>query len=130
MVDLDGTGESSDEIVFMAKDGITEITTDPVICHYNFVRELGKDVFSSYAELRGSMVSTNGLAVISGIELTRNKTGDRDELIYAEETWIAVAAEYALGPRILPSKFLFVLPYLEVLERCMEIEGMLKFIIG
>ena len=96
---LDGTGESGDEIVFMAKDGMTEITMDacimpsesmeyiipflhgikdlfgdPVsvlrdmspaikesismvfpgilqlICHYHFVKDLGKDIFSSYIE--------------------------------------------------------------------------------
>ena len=102
---LDGTGESGDEIVFMAKDGFTGITVDarimpsesveyitpfleeikdlfgdPVaamrdmgpaikesvsavfpgilqlICHYHFVKDLGKDVFSSYPEMRAAMV--------------------------------------------------------------------------
>ena len=48
---------------------------------------------------------------------------------YAENLWIAIAAEYILYPRTIPSKFPFVLPYFEVLKRCIEIEGMLVSII-
>ena len=171
---LDGTGESGDEIVFMAKDGITGITMDarimpsesgeyitpflegikdlfgdPVsvlrdmgsaikesasavfpgilelICHYHFAKDLGKDVFSSYPELRASMVSTKALAQISALRVP--ETGDG--IVYAEKLWTAIASEYALYPRNIPSKFPFVLPYFQVLERCMEIEDMLKSII-
>ena len=170
---LDGTGESGDEIVFMAKDGLTGITMDatvmpsesgefikpflqgikevfgdPVsvlrdmgtaikesvsavflevlqlICHYHFVKDLGKAVFESYTGLRSSIVSTKALAAIASITVPESG----ESLVYAENLWVAVAAEYALYPRNIPSKFPFVLPYLQVLERCMEIEGMLKSI--
>ncbi|MHB1492820.1 MAG: hypothetical protein ACYCSG_04315 [Thermoplasmataceae archaeon] len=171
---LDGTGESGDEIVFMAKDGITGVTMDAtimpsessefikpflqgirdvfgdpvsvlrdmgiairesvsavfpgilqIICHYHFVKALGKDVFPQYTGLRESMVSTDALATMSGVNMPRKGEG----IGYAEKLWIAIAAEYVLYPRTIPSKFPFVLPYFQVLERCMEIEGMLKSII-
>ncbi|EQD74330.1 MULE transposase, conserved domain protein, partial [mine drainage metagenome] len=163
---LDGTGESGDEIVFMAKDGITRVTMDAtnmpsessdfitpflqgvkdifgsplsvlrdmgnaikesvsavfpgilqIICHYHFVKDLGKNVFSSYPDMRASMVATKALAAIS--EITVPEKGDG--IVYAEKLWIAIAAEYVLYPRTIPSKFPFVLPYFQVLERCMEI---------
>ncbi|EQD30617.1 MULE transposase, conserved domain protein, partial [mine drainage metagenome] len=47
-----------------------------LICHYHFVKALGKDVFSSYLDLRSSMVSTKTLAVISGIALPEKKAED------------------------------------------------------
>ncbi len=171
---LDGTGESGDEIVFMAKDGITEITMDAcimpsesseyiipflceikelsgdpvsvlrdmspaimesvsavfpgilqIICHYHFVRALGKDIFCSYPDMRAAMVSTDALAQISAVRAP--ETGDG--IVYAEKLWMAIASEYALHPRNIASKFPFVLPYFQVLERCMEIEDMLKSII-
>ena len=173
---LDGTGESGDEIVFMAKDGMTEITMDacimpsesmeyiipflhgikdlfgdPVsvlrdmspaikesismvfpgilqlICHYHFVKDLGKDIFSSYLDLRSSMVSTRALVYISKVKAPEKESADG--IIYAEKLWTAIASEYALYPRNIPSKFPFVLPYFQILERCMEIEDMLKSII-
>ena len=37
--------------------------------------------------------------------------------------------KYALHPRNIPSKFPFVLPYFEVMKRCMEIEGMIRTVI-
>ncbi|MHB1709128.1 MAG: hypothetical protein ACYCT2_06620 [Thermoplasmataceae archaeon] len=171
---LDGTGESGDEIVFMAKEGITGVTMDArimpsensdfitpflqgikdvfgdpvsilrdmgnaikesvsavfpgilqIICHYHFVKDLGKDVFSSYPDMRASMVSTKALAAINEVTIPERGNG----IAYAEKLWIAIAAEYALYPRNIPSKFPFVLPYFQVLERCMEVEGMLESII-
>jgi len=171
---LDGTGESGDEIVFMAKDGVTGITMDArimpsesseyiipflkrirktfgnpisvlrdmgnairesvtavfpkalqLICHYHFVKALGKDVFSSYGDLRESMVSTKKLASVSNITKPEKGKG----IVYAEKLWAAIAAEYILYPRNIPSKFPFVLPYFEVMKRCMEIEDMLESII-
>ncbi|MHB8395606.1 MAG: hypothetical protein ACYDAZ_00150 [Thermoplasmataceae archaeon] len=171
---LDGTGESGDEIVFVAKEGIVRVTMDAsvmpsensdfitpflqtikdvfgsplavlrdmgsaieesvslvfpgilqIICHYHFVKDLGKDVFSSYPEMRALMVETNALAAIGEITMPEKGEG----IVYAEKLWIAIAAEYALYPRNIPSKFPFVLPYFEVMKRCMEIEDMLKSVI-
>ena len=93
-----------------------------LICHYHFVKDLGKAVFESYTGLRSSIVATKALAAIS--EITIPEKGDG--IVYAEKLWISIAAEYVLYPRTIPSKFPFVLPYLQVLERCMEIERMLK----
>ena len=95
-----------------------------LICHYHFVKDLGKDVFSSYPDMRASMVATKALAAMSDVNLPEKGEG----IEYAEKLWIAIAAEYALYPRNIPSKFPFVLPYFEVMKRCMEIEGMLKSI--
>ncbi len=44
-------------------------------------------------------------------------------IVYVEKLWMAIASEYALHQRNILSKFPFVLPYLEVLKRSMEIEG-------
>ena len=96
-----------------------------LICHYHFIKALGKDAFSSYAELRSSMVSTKALANISGMSLPEKGDG----IVYAEKLWIAIASEYMLYPRNIPSKYPFALPYFEILKRCMEIEEMLKSII-
>ena len=172
---LDSTGESGNEIVFMAKDGITGLTMDAcimpseseeyitpflrgikevfhdpagvlrdmgpaikasvsvvflgllqLICHYHFVKDLGKDVFGLYSDLRESMVSTKALALISSIGMPEKGDG----IVYAEKLWIAIGSEYVLYPRSIPSKFPFVLPYFQIMERCMEIENMLKSIIG
>ncbi|EQD75515.1 hypothetical protein B1A_03932, partial [mine drainage metagenome] len=75
------------------------------------------------------MVSTKTLAVISGIALPEKKAEDVNEIVYVEEVWIAIAAEYVLYPRTIPSKFPFVLPYFQVLERCIETWKMLKSIV-
>ena len=96
-----------------------------LICHYHFIKALGKDVFSSYTELRSSMVSTKALAAISTVMVTEKGDG----IVYAEKLWIAIASEYILYPRNIPSKYPFALPYFEILKRCMEIEVMLKSII-
>ena len=175
LLHLDGTGEAGDDIVFMAKDGITGITMDarimpsesseyiipflqemkgafgdPVamirdmgpaikesvsvvfpgilqlICHYHFVKDLGKDAFGTYEEMRAAMVSTKALARVSSVTVPDRDIGIR----YAEELWTAIASEYILHSRNIPSKYPFVLPYCEVLERCIEVAAMLKSIIG
>ena len=61
-----------------------------LICHYHFIKALGKDAFSSYTELRSSMVSTKALAAISGMSLPEKGDG----IVYAEKLWIAIASEY------------------------------------
>ena len=96
-----------------------------LICHYHFVKALGKNVFAIYDELRIAIISTKALVKISQITVPENATG----IIYAEDIWAAIASEYILYPRTIPSKFPFVLPYFQVLERCIEIESMLKSII-
>ena len=100
--------------------------TRQLICHYHFVKDLGKDAFSTYEELRAAMVSTKALAKISSVTMPDKGTG----IAYAEELWVAIASEYILFPRTIPSKYPFLLPYFQVMERCIEIEGMLKSIVS
>ena len=58
-----------------------------LICHYHFVKDLGKDVFGLYSDLRESMVSTKALALISSIGIPEKGDGT----VYAEKLWIAIA---------------------------------------
>ena len=96
-----------------------------IICHYHFVKDLGKDISRDYDQFRSSMVATKALARISSINMPENGSG----ITYAEKIWAEIASEYILYPRNIPSKYPFVLPYFDVLGRCMEIQGMLKNII-
>lgn len=109
------------------REAVSEVFpgTLQIICHYHFVRDLGKDVFRPYESLRNAMVATKALAVISTIPVPDSGTG----IMYAEKLWIAIASEYVLHPREIPSRFPFVLPYFEVLKRCIEVRDMLKRII-
>ena len=140
---LDGTGESGNEFVLMAKNGITENTMDactmpsesieyiipflhgiknyfgdPVsvlgdmspaikkststvflgilqlINHYHFVKDLGKDAFSSYSDMRESMVSIKELAHISKVKVPEKEHESVDGIIYAEKLRTAIASEY------------------------------------
>lgn len=61
--------------------------------------------------------------------MSENEPEGMNGIVYAEKTWPAIASEYVSYPRLIPSKFPLALPYFQVPERCMEIEGMLKFII-
>ena len=73
--------------------------------------------------------SIKALAHISKVKVPEKEHESVDGIIYAEKLWTAIASEYVSYPRTIPSKFPFVLPYFEVLKRCMEIEDMLKSIL-
>ena len=51
------------------------------------------------------MVATKALVPISTVKESKKVNG----IVYAEKLWIAIASEYALYPRSIPSKFPFVL---------------------
>ncbi len=100
--------------------------TTQLVCHYHFVKDLGKDVFPSYSGIRSAMVSTKALARIS-----KNRPPDRGSGIrYAEGLWSSIASEYILHPRTVPSRFPFLLPYVQVLERCLDVDVMCGRIIS
>ena len=46
------------------KESVSAVFPDTrqLICHYHFVKDLGKDIFGTYEELRVAMVSTKALA--------------------------------------------------------------------
>jgi len=72
------------------------------------------------------MVATKALASIS----EKNMPEKGEGIEYAEKLWIAIASEYVLYPRNIPGKYPFLLPYFDILKRCMEIEDMLDSIMG
>jgi hypothetical protein len=180
---LDGTGETGDDIVFSAKDGITGVTIDAqimsseskkyltpflerlrgsvgtpivvvrdmssqirdavsevfpdvlqLICHYHFVKNLGKILFNEqYETLRKFVVDTNILGQLVALKEKVSKGEDGDVslgiLVTVECTWVALAVEYLLWPREIASGYPFVLPYFEVMNRAVEISGWVKRII-
>ena len=97
-----------------------------LICHYHFVRDLGDAVFKQYAEFRAAAVATGALADIAAIH-TPAECGGIDG---AECLWAALASEYILHPREIASKFPMTLPYVDVMDRCMEISTLVRKIIS
>ena len=75
------------------------------------------------------MVSIKALAHISKVKVREKEHESVDGIIYAEKLWTAIASEYVSYHKTIPRKFSFILPYLEVLKRCMEIENILKSVI-
>jgi len=177
---LDGTGETGDDIVFSAKDGITGITVDAqimpseskkyltpflerlrgsvgipivvlrdmssqirdavleifpdvlqLICHYHFVKNLGKILFNErYETLRNFIVDTEILSRLAVLkEKALNDDVSSDMLVMGERAWVALAVEYLLWPREIASGYPFVLPYFEIMNRAVEIGGWVKRII-
>ena len=178
---LDGTGESGDEIVFMAKDGKTGITTDaqvmpteskkyiipflknhkalfgdPIvvirdmskqirdavsevfpntpqqICHYHFVKNLGKLLFKNkYSEFRTSIINLKVLSKLKGIieENKEDVVTEKNILVSAEQKWTALAIEHILIIRKRCSNYPFTLPYLDIMNRINNIQYMTKKII-
>ncbi len=88
-----------------------------LICHYHFVRDLGDAVFKQYTEFRAAVVNTKALAAIASIEAPPECKG----IDGAERLWAALASEYILHPREVASRFPMTLPYVDVMDRCMEI---------
>ena len=52
-----------------------------LICHYHFVKDLGKDIFSSYLDLRSSMVSTRALVYISKVKTPEKESANGIETV-------------------------------------------------
>ena len=88
-----------------------------IICQYHFVRALGDAVFSDYVEFRNLVVKTKALSSVSKIRVDTCGEGIR----MAEALWAGIASEYLLHPRESKSKFPFALPYVDVVDRCMEV---------
>jgi Asp-tRNA(Asn)/Glu-tRNA(Gln) amidotransferase C subunit len=101
------------------------------VCHYHFVRNLGDIVFKHrYEELRRLILKTNILArILSLKKICMDGISSHNRIVIAEHYWVKLAIEYVLYPRERKSGYPFVLPYLEVMNRIMEVLDMLKKIV-
>lgn len=105
--------------------------TPQQICHYHFVKNLGKLIFKErYAGLRRTMVGTKILGQIAGQkDALSADISSENMLVVVERKWTALAIEYLLWPREQRSGFPFVLPYFEVMNRVREVRAMARRIV-
>jgi len=101
------------------------------VCHYHFVRNLGDIIFKHlYQEFRREILKTNALARILALKkICLDGISSQDIIVIAEHYWVMLAIEYVLYPRERKSDYPFVLPYLEVMTRLMEVLDMIKKIV-
>jgi hypothetical protein len=101
------------------------------VCHYHFVRNLGDIIFKHlYQEFRREILKTNALARILALKkICLDGISSQDRIVIAEHYLVMLAIEYVLYPRERKSDYPFVLPYLEVMNRLMEVLDMLKKIV-
>ncbi len=101
------------------------------ICHYHFVRNIGDIIFKHrYEELRKAILNTSILARILSLKKNlMDGVSNRERIVIAEFYWVRLAIEYILHPREIKSDYPFVLPYLEVMNRMVEILEMSRKIV-
>jgi len=56
-------------------------------------------------------------------------SSNQERIVIAEFYWVRLAIEYILHPRVIKSDYPFVLPYLELMNRIVEIFEMFKKIV-
>ena len=115
------------------RDAVSETypTVLQLICHYHFVKNLGKILFKDqYETLRTFIVDTKILSQLAALkEKTLKGNTSLDTLVMGERTWVALAVEYLLWPRKKTSGYPFVLPYFEIMTRAMNIKTWVKRIV-
>ncbi|WP_305064896.1 transposase [Methanococcoides sp.] len=101
------------------------------ICHSHFIRNLGDILFKHrYKALRNKMINTKVLhKFLSLKKKCFEGTTSKNKIVAAEHYWVMLAIEYILYPRERRSDYPFVLPYLEVMNRVMEITSMTRKIV-
>jgi len=101
------------------------------ICHYHFVRNIGDIIFKHrYEELRKVVLATHILArILSLKKKLMDGISNREKIVIAEYYWVRLAIEYVLHPREIKSDYPFILPYLEIMNRSVEILEMFKKIV-
>jgi len=101
------------------------------VCHYHFVRNIGDIIFKHrYEELRKLILKTKILARILALKkICMEGISSHDRIFIAEHYWVMLAIEYVLYPRERKSDYPFVLPYLEIINRGIEVLEMLKKIV-
>ena len=105
--------------------------TSQQVCHYHFVRKLGVIIFKHrYEELRRIILKTKIIARIVALKKTcMDGISSYEKTLIAEHYWITLAIEYVLYPIGTKSDYPFVLPYLEVINRIIEVLKILKKIV-
>jgi archaellum component FlaC len=100
------------------------------ICHYHFVGNLEKLIFKGrYEKLRKLVLDTHILHQLGALKKKVSKDCSRNDLVSGERKWVALAIEYLLWPREIPSGYPFVLPYFEIMNRVLEISGLIRRIV-
>jgi hypothetical protein len=98
------------------------------ICHYHFVNNLAKHIFKEkYAAFRKSIVEMRILSQLKKMKdqiYAKVYLASENVLVVAERRWIALAIEHLLISRERRSNYPFVLPYLEIMNRILEIKNM------
>lgn len=101
------------------------------ICHSHYVRNLGDILFKQrYKTLRNKVVNAKILSKFKSLKkICFEGTTSTNRIVAAEHYWVMLAMEYILYPRECRSDYPFVLPYLEVMNRVMEIMDMTRKIV-
>jgi hypothetical protein len=101
------------------------------ICHSHYVRNLGDILFKHrYKQLRNKVVNAKILSKFSSLKKKCFEgTMSTNKIVAAEHYWVMLAMEYILYPRECRSDYPFVLPYLEVMNRVIEVMGMARKIV-
>ena len=101
------------------------------ICHSHFIRNLGDILFKHrYKKFRNKMITTKVLhKLLSLKKKCFEGTTSQNKIVAAEHYWVMLAIEYILYPRERRSDYPFVLPYLEVMNRVMEVKSMTRKIV-
>jgi len=112
------------------REAVTEVFPEAPqqICHYHFVNNLGKLIFKEkYAAFRKSIVEMRILSQLKKMKeqiCAKVYLTSENVLAVAERKWIALAIEHLLISRERSSNYPFVLPYLEIMNRILEIKNM------
>jgi hypothetical protein len=104
--------------------------TKQQICHYHFVRNMGDILFKHrYEELRRNILNTKIPARLLVLKKNCLNGTSNNIIAVAERYWVMLAIEYILHPRERRSDYPFVLPYLEIFSRVVEVENMMKKVV-
>jgi hypothetical protein len=112
------------------REAVTEVFPEAPqqICHYHFVNNLGKLIFKEkYAAFRKSIVK---MRILSQLKKMKENIGtmacltSENVIVIAERKWISLAIEHLLISRERSSNYPFVLPYLEIMNRILEVKNM------
>jgi hypothetical protein len=101
------------------------------ICHSHYVRNLGDILFKQrYRTLRNKVVNAKILSKFKSLKTKCFEgTTSINKIVAAEHYWVMLAMEYILHPRECRSDYPFVLPYLEVMNRVIEVMSMARKIV-
>jgi len=112
------------------RDAATEVFPEVKhqICHYHFIKNLGKVIFKEkYAAFRKNIVKMRILSQFKRMKTDISSMAclaSEKVIVVAERKWITLAIEHLLICRERSSNYPFVLPYLEIMNRILEVKNM------